>query len=218
VDGRATRADLPRRADARFGGLPDDTAIADAVALGVLEPTPGEDDAFLVPSPQELSVAGKLHASGVPLSEITAHLRELRSQVEHIASRFLEFTREHVFAPAFGRSASSTDADVAEAASLVRRLRPLARLTVDTEPARAMGLFATLQLRRHLGSGEAPAAASRTRSVAMPAETMRAVEALVGVDHAVEFLRLAAERELRARRLDELALSGLRSNDVDEHP
>ncbi|MGW3635101.1 MerR family transcriptional regulator, partial [Streptomyces sp. NPDC005122] len=95
---RISRAEL----DERFGGRPDDAAVADAVELGVLERVPGSEDSFLVPSPQELSVAVELYAAGVPLSAISGHLRELRVKVEHIASRFLEFTTEHVFARYLG--------------------------------------------------------------------------------------------------------------------
>lgn len=145
---RISRAEL----DERFGGRPDDAAVADAVELGVLEPIPGEDGAFVVPSPQELSVAVELYTAGVPLSAISSHLRELRGQVEHIASRFLEFTTEHVFARYLGEH-PPTDAEAAEAASLVRRLRPLAQQTVDAELARAMRLFATRHLSRHLAAG-----------------------------------------------------------------
>ena len=136
--GRISRAEL----DARFGGVPDESAVAEAVELGVLRPVPGDDDSFLVPSPQELAVAAELHAAGVPLSAISGHLRELRGQVEHIAARFLEFTTEHVFARYLRGPDRPTDAEAAEAAALVRRLRPLAQQTVDAELARAMRLLA----------------------------------------------------------------------------
>ncbi|QJT02714.1 MerR family transcriptional regulator [Streptomyces asoensis] len=209
---RVSRTDLT----ARFGGTADDGAIADAVALGVLEPVPGDEDVFLVPSPQELSVAVELHAAGVPMAAITAHLRELRSQVEQIAARFLEFTTEHVFARYLDGPHRPTDADAAEAASLVRRLRPLARQTVDAELARAMRLFAGHHLRRHLGAGDPPPPPSGTRPVPIPVETMRAVETLVGAEHAAVFLALAAEREVRARALDHLASSHGASDDLGE--
>ncbi|WP_406007977.1 MerR family transcriptional regulator [Streptomyces sp. NBC_00637] len=213
---RVSRADLT----ARFGGTADDRAIAEAVALGVLEPVPGggdgDEDVFLVPSPQELAVAVELHAAGVPLGAITTHLRELRSQVEQIAARFLEFTTEHVFARYLDGAHHPTDADVAEAASLVRRLRPLARQTVDAELARAMRLFAGHHLRRHLGSGDVPPPPSGARAVPVPVETMRAVEALVGADHAAGFFALAAEREVRARTLDRLVSSHGPSDDLGE--
>ncbi|MDQ0600524.1 DNA-binding transcriptional MerR regulator [Streptomyces canus] len=197
---RISRAEL----EERFRGTPDDAAIADAVELGVLEPVPGDEDCFLVPSPQELAVAVELHAAGVPLSAISGHLRELRGQVEHIAARFLEFTTEHVFARYLDGPHRPTDADAAEAASLVRRLRPLAQQTVDAELARAMGLLAVRHLRQHLDTGKGPSERISSRSVSLPEETMRAVEGLVGAEDVAEFIALAAEREVRARGLDAL--------------
>ncbi|MFI9611057.1 MerR family transcriptional regulator [Streptomyces sp. NPDC052023] len=198
---RITRAELI----ARFGGTTDDAAIAQAVELGVLEPVPGDEDGFVVPSPQELAVAVELHDAGVPLSAISGHLRELRAQVEYIAARFLEFTTEHVFARYLDGPHRPTEADAAEAASLVRRLRPLARQTVDAELARAMRVLSSRHLRRHLGGGTSEEKADETRMVRMAAETMRAVEQLVGAEHAGTFVTLATEREVRARTLDQLA-------------
>ncbi|WP_020134097.1 MerR family transcriptional regulator [Streptomyces sp. 351MFTsu5.1] len=210
--GRISRAEL----DARFGGVPDEAAVAEAVQLGVLQPVPGDDDSFLVPSPQELAVAAELHAAGVPLSAISGHLRELRGQVEHIAARFLEFTTEHVFARYLHGPDRPTDAEAAEAAALVRRLRPLAQQTVDAELARAMRLLAVRQLRQHLGSEEETEGHPVSRSVAVPEETMRAVEKLVGTEGAAEFFVLAAEREVRARALDALTSNAPPPVDLDE--
>ncbi|MET9562244.1 MerR family transcriptional regulator [Streptomyces tauricus] len=212
---RISRAEL----DERFGGHPDDAAVAEAIELGVLEripgQIPGQEDTFLVPSPQELAVAVELYEAGVPLSAISGHLRELRGQVEHIASRFLEFTAEHVFARYLGAHPPN-DADATEAAALVRRLRPLARQTVDAELARAMQLFAHRELRRQLGVEKPPADTEQTRTVAVPVATMTAVEGLVGAESAAEFIALAAEREVRARALDTLAAHGPRTTEVDE--
>lgn len=98
----------------------------------------------------------ELHASGVPLAAITGHLRELRGQVEHISERFLDFTTEHVFQRFLQHPPD--DAEAAEAAALVRRLRPLAQQTVDAELARAMRLRATEHVRRHLGDALPPTA------------------------------------------------------------
>ncbi|MEV7731988.1 MerR family transcriptional regulator [Streptomyces sp. NPDC088921] len=209
---RISRAEL----DARFGGTPDETAVAEAVELGVLEPVPGDDGSFLVPSPQELAVAVELYAAGVPLSAISGHLRELRGQVEHIAARFLEFTTEHVFARYLQGPHRPTDTEAAEAASLVRRLRPLAQQTVDAELARAMRTLAVRHLRQRLGSEETPDGRQTSRSVSVPEETMRAVEGLVGVERAAEFFVLAAEREVRARALDALTTNGRPPVDLDE--
>ncbi|MEK2474619.1 MerR family transcriptional regulator [Streptomyces noursei] len=141
---RITRNDL----DAAFGGTPNEQAVTEAVELGVLVRVPGRDDEFLVPSPQELAVASELHAAGVPLLAISGHLRELRGQVEHIASRFLDFTAEHVFQSFLNHP--PTEAETAEATALVRRLRPLAQQTIDAELARAMRTLATRYIHHHL--------------------------------------------------------------------
>ncbi|MFD5066517.1 MerR family transcriptional regulator [Streptomyces sp. NPDC058369] len=205
------RADRVSRAQlmAQFGGIADDRAVAEAVELGVLEPVPGHEDEFIVPSPQELAVAAELYAAGVPLSAIAAQLREVRGQVEQIACRFLEFTTEHVFARWLGHR-PPTDADAADAASMVRRLRPLAQQTVDAELARAMRLFATRHLEEHL-TAEGPytlgSAGPREMSVALPTAIIEAVESLVGRDHVGDFVAAAAQRELNKRTLDALASS-----------
>ncbi|MET9695514.1 MerR family transcriptional regulator [Streptomyces sp. NPDC006529] len=214
---RISRAEL----DERFGGTPDDTAVDEACELGVLERIPGRADEFLVPSPQELAVAAELYSAGVPLPAITGHLRELRGQVEHIASRFLEFTTEHVFArylghhtdataavdPACAVELTLTDAAATAAAAMVRRLRPLAQQTVDAELARAMRLLATRHLQRHLGAAGPPQPPGPA-PVVLPAETVRAVQELVGADHVAAFVRAATERELQARTMNELARRG----------
>ncbi|MGW2300568.1 MerR family transcriptional regulator [Streptomyces sp. NPDC001809] len=197
---RISRAEL----EARFGGTPDEAAIREAVELGVLEPLPDrETEEYLVPSPQELAVAAELYAAGVPLGAITGHLRELRDQVEHIASRFLEFTTEHVFAR-YLEHRPPTDADANEAATMVRRLRPLAQQTVDAELARAMRLLATRHLQLHLSPDAPPVRDDEPRPVALPAGTVRAVQDLVGSEGVAAFFAAAAEREIHKRTLDSL--------------
>ncbi|MFD5766031.1 MerR family transcriptional regulator [Streptomyces sp. NPDC127049] len=207
---RITRAEL----DARFGGTPDEEAVREAVELGVLERIPGrEAEEYLVPSPQELAVAVELYAAGVPLSAITGHLRELREQVEHIAGRFLEFTTEHVFAR-YLEHRPPTDSDAAEAATMVRRLRPLAQQTVDAELARAMRILATRHLQIHLSPEAPPARDDEPRPVQIPADTIRAVQKLVGAENIATFVTAATECELNKRTLDALAVNALNSPTV----
>ncbi|WP_433890785.1 MerR family transcriptional regulator [Streptomyces sp. CA-111067] len=212
-----------------FGGVTDLTAVQDALRLGVLEPVPGREDEFLVPSPQELAVAVELHTAGVPLPAITAHLGELRVQVEHISERFLQFTTEYVF-QRFLQPHPPTDEEAAEAAALIRRLRPLAQQTVDAELARAMRSTATAHIRHHLGEAVLPGAPAPAPALApadpgpdagpgpdgpgpgpaevavpLPAATVAAVRELVGDDHVPAFVAAAADREAAARRMDRLA-------------
>ncbi|MFJ6517797.1 MerR family transcriptional regulator [Streptomyces filamentosus] len=207
---RITRAEL----DARFGGAPDEEAVREAVELGVLERLPDrEAEEYLVPSPQELAVAVELYAAGVPLPAITGHLRELREQVEHIAVRFLEFTTEHVFAR-YLEHRPPTDSDAAEAATMVRRLRPLAQQTVDAELARAMRILATRHLQLHLSPDAPPAKDDEPRPVPLPADTIRAVQALVGAEGVAAFVTAATEREVNKRTLDALTANALNSHGV----
>ncbi|MGJ7415806.1 MerR family transcriptional regulator [Streptomyces cinereoruber] len=211
---RISRAEL----DARFGGTPDEEAIREAVELGVLERIPDrETEEYLVPSPQELAVAAELYAAGVPLTAITGHLKELRGQVEHIASRFLEFTTEYVFARYLGHR-PPTDADAADAAAMVRRLRPLAQQTVDAELARAMRLFATRHLQVHLSPDAPPAQDDEPRPVVLPAGTVRAVQGLVGAEGVAAFVTAATEREVHKRTLDALASSYRIQGEVGQLP
>ncbi|MFE0421303.1 MerR family transcriptional regulator [Streptomyces sp. NPDC058953] len=199
---RVTRAELA----SAFGGGPDERSVADAIELGVLEAVPGEEDVFLVPSPQELAVAAELHAAGVPLSAIAGQLRDVRGQVEHIAAGFLEFTTEHLFARCLG-AGPPDEAEATEAAALVRRLKPLAQQTVDAELARAMRMFATLRLHHQPTDPPQPAEPSGPPDripVSLPAATIRAVRELVGAEHIAAFITAAAEREVRKRTLDAL--------------
>ncbi|MFJ3905124.1 MerR family transcriptional regulator [Streptomyces sp. NPDC090025] len=208
---RISRAEL----DARFGGTPDEAAVREAIALGVLERIPDRaDEEYLVPSPQELAVAAELYAAGVPLAAITGHLRELRGQVEHIAARFLEFTSEHVFAR-YLEHRPPTDADAVEATALVRRLRPLAQQTVDAELARAMRIFANRHLQHHLSPDTPAPTGGEPRSVALPPDTIRAVQRLVGEENAAAFIAAAAEREVQKRTLDALTSNAAHDSQID---
>ncbi|HEV7627495.1 MAG TPA: MerR family transcriptional regulator, partial [Streptomyces sp.] len=192
-----------------------------------LVPLPDRPGHFLVPSPQELAVVAELHRAGVPLLAITEHLRELRAQVEHIAARFVDLTNEHIFVRYIHDHPS--DEDASEAAGLIRRLRPLAKQTVDAELARAMRNLASRNLREHFrraadagaeagarhGTQEAVAlAAASTEQVRLPAGTIAAVQSLVGGENAAAFVAAAVEREVQARAMDRLAAT-FRDPDTD---
>ncbi|WP_436845569.1 hypothetical protein [Streptomyces shenzhenensis] len=52
----------------------------------------------------------------------------------------------------------------------------------------------------------------------IPAETIRAVERLVGAVRAATFIALTAERQVRARALDDLTASRRSDHDLGESP
>lgn len=89
---------------------------------------------------------------------------------------------------------------------------------MDAELARAMRLFATRHLSRHLAAGQVPMEPEGVRPVEVAAGTMRAVERLVGVEHAAAFVTAATERELQTRTLDRLAANSPHHIIVDEVP
>lgn len=203
----------------------DDSAVDEAVELGLLEPVPGDPEVFRVPSPQELAVAVQLRAAGVPLSEVFGQLRELRMRVEHITSRLVEFTTEPPHHPPGADPADAdapgvdpTVADPTGTNPLSHRLKPLAQQTVEAELARALSLSEARQAWHRPAEGVAPQPEQQTRFVALPTETIRAVERLVGQERASEFIALAAEREVRARTLDDLTSRHATATELDETP
>ncbi|MBV8979428.1 MAG: MerR family transcriptional regulator [Acidimicrobiia bacterium] len=113
----------------------DDEALREAVKLGLLEP--GEDgQSFRVPSPRLLHAGAELVAAGIPLEAVLNHARQLERDTDRIAARFVELVSANVFEPYGDRPFPASD--VPRLAELLRRLRPLAELTVDAYLARAM--------------------------------------------------------------------------------
>ncbi|MEO3972832.1 MerR family transcriptional regulator [Streptomyces sp. CAU 1734] len=108
------------------------------------------------------------------------------------------------------------DAEQPAAAGPARRPRPLIGRAADIEPAGAIGVFADLNAHR-IPAVETPSQKrGRTLSVSLPAETIRAVEGLVGPGGTAAFIAAAAEREVRARVLDGLAARALRDSPLDQ--
>jgi DNA-binding transcriptional MerR regulator len=108
-----------------------------AAALGLIEL---DADRLRVPSPRMLHAGAELYAAGVPLTAVLEHARALRRDIERIARRFLRVATDHALRPYLERHPDDelTDEELAALIDLIRRLRPLAQMTVDAELARAM--------------------------------------------------------------------------------
>lgn len=138
-----------------------DDGVERAVSLGLLEP---DDDGFLVRSPRQLRAALDLVKAGLPLSAVLQLGEVLRFHVDKVAEAFVDAVTTHVFDPI------GTDLPpdaVPRLADVIRRLRPLAQMTVDAQLARAMEHHANSQLGDrmaalldHLSSGSAAGEAS----------------------------------------------------------
>jgi DNA-binding transcriptional MerR regulator len=126
---------------AMFSGGLSTADLAFAVELGLLEP---EGNGFRITSPRELAIGVELNAAGVPMQEVFAELRQLRADMEGIASRFIDLTARHIWERyAEKRPDEEPDGDLH---GIVQRLRPMAQAAVDAELARAMRLHATQYL------------------------------------------------------------------------
>lgn len=114
-----------------FGDEITDRTIARAIKLGVLVP---EGDRFRAPSPRLLRAGAELVASGIPLLAVLDLGAGLARDIDRIAKRLVDTINSHIDTPDF----SADTQQIAEFASLIQRLRPLAELTVDAFLAQAM--------------------------------------------------------------------------------
>jgi DNA-binding transcriptional MerR regulator len=83
---------------------------------------------FTVPSPRLLHVGAELVAAGIPLPAVFEIAGRIREDCAVIARRFVDLAREHGNLSAEGLAGGE---EISEAASFVRRLRPLAQLAVE---------------------------------------------------------------------------------------
>jgi DNA-binding transcriptional MerR regulator len=110
----------------------DDSDVDVLVGLGLLECS-GDD--VRVVSPRLMDAGAELVAVGVPLPAVLAHARRLRSEIEQVASGFVDLVTEHVFDPLGDHLPAS---EIPRLADTVRRLRSVAQQAVDAELALAM--------------------------------------------------------------------------------
>jgi DNA-binding transcriptional MerR regulator len=106
--------------------------LAEAVALGYVKV---EGDRVTHVSSRLLDITSILVREGIPLSAILAASRELQASLDKTASLFVELVATHVLDRGGGLPRSR---DVARLAEVIERLRPVARIVIDAEFARAM--------------------------------------------------------------------------------
>jgi len=128
-------------------GTDKDAGLEEAIKLGMLEPE--EEGRFRVNSPRLLNAGAELVAAGVPLDAVLEQWRTLRRAVDRIARSFIEMTAKHLFDP-YGDELPPPE-DIPRLVEIVKRLRPLAEMSVDSELARAMERHTTLKLGEMLG-------------------------------------------------------------------
>lgn len=106
--------------------------VEQAVALGVLRP---EGEGYRVLAPRLLQIGAEIARMGVPVGEMLDHVAGLRARIEIVAHDFVDLAVQHVFRELVD---DVEHADLAAAASLIQRLRPLAKSVTDIELSRAL--------------------------------------------------------------------------------
>jgi DNA-binding transcriptional MerR regulator len=117
--------------DELFGAPIDPADLARAIELGLLTPV---DDRYRVHRPRLLRAGAELLGIGMPLGAVLDLAERMRAQVAAVAETFVSTVAGHVLAqhPPDWRP---MDDEVPALVALVDRLRPLARVAVDTELA-----------------------------------------------------------------------------------
>jgi DNA-binding transcriptional MerR regulator len=130
VPGHVTAGQL----DEYFGAEDTPQNRARAVALGLLEP---DGEGYRVPSPRLLSAGAEMVAAGFTLPAVLDLAERIRVHVDAAARDMAATVAEHVVT-AHLRGGTPQGKDAAEAAAVVRRLRPLAQTVLDAMLAEAM--------------------------------------------------------------------------------
>lgn len=117
-----------------FGDQLTTGAVSKIVALGILEP---DGSRFRAPSPQMIHAGRELVEAGVPLDELLDVVTGMRANVERVADELVRLVVEHVFDP-LGKDQLPPASETPRLAELIWRLRPLAKMAVNSEVARAM--------------------------------------------------------------------------------
>jgi DNA-binding transcriptional MerR regulator len=146
-----------------FGAQDTAENRARAVALGILEP---DGERYRVPSPRLLSAGAEMVAAGMTLPAVLGLAERLRVHVDAAAHDMAATVAGHVVAARL-RDGALQGEDIAEAAAIIRRLRPLAQTVLDAMLAQAMSSRVQEALGDHLAllaDQQLPGQAGRTEA------------------------------------------------------
>ena len=129
-----------------FGATGTAENWARAVALGLLEP---DGERYRVPSPRLLNAGAELVAAGMTLPAVLDLAERLRAHVDAAARDMAATVAGHVVT-AHLRDGTLQGQDIAEAAAIIRRLRPLAQIVLDAMLAQAMSQHVQQALGDHV--------------------------------------------------------------------
>lgn len=117
-----------------FPEAADDPALAiRAIELGLIV---AQEDGFLVPSPSLLRTGTELAAVGVPLAATQDALAALRDDMNRVAARLVGMFERYIWKPYV--DAGMPAERLPEITDALRRMRPLAAISVNAVLAQAM--------------------------------------------------------------------------------
>src|SRR5690606_8256520 len=117
-----------------FGEQTTPRTVARAVELGLIEP---EGKRYRVPSPRLLHAGVELVAIGMPLDAVLDIAQGLRDRIDVAAGELTRRVSEHIIAASAPEGILHSE-DLGEVADVIRRVRPLAQVAVDSILAQAM--------------------------------------------------------------------------------
>ncbi len=118
---------------ARMFGTFKPGSLQRALSLGLLRK---HGTKFVVPSPRLLQVAVELTQAGIALDVLLDQVAALRRDIERVAQRFVRLIATEVFDP-YG-DAIPPKKEQRRLADFVTRVRPMAKVAVEVEMARAL--------------------------------------------------------------------------------
>lgn len=111
-----------------FGAEATEVSLARATRLGLLEP---DGDRYRVPSPRLLQAGAELVSIGMPMAAVLDLAERLRQHVDAVAADLVDTVTSHILTT-HAPDGLLRGEEIAEVAAIIRRMRPLARMTVES--------------------------------------------------------------------------------------
>jgi DNA-binding transcriptional MerR regulator len=124
----------PEELSELFGDEVSEVSVARASRLGLLEP---DGDRYRVPGPRMLQAGAELVSIGMPLTAVLDLAERLGRRVDAIAEDLVQTVTRHILAT-HAPDGMLRGEEIAEVAAIARRMRPLARMAVESQLARSM--------------------------------------------------------------------------------
>jgi DNA-binding transcriptional MerR regulator len=118
-----------------FGSELSEASLGRAIRLGLIEPDSGR---YRVPSPRLLQAGAELVSIGMPIEAVLDLAERLGQRVDAVAADLVDTVTSHILAT-HAPDGLLRGEEIAEVAAITRRMRPLARMAVESLLGQSMG-------------------------------------------------------------------------------